>query len=64
MFRKTNFFSEHRAAYDAFCESVIKQRLEVNREILRLSELQQLLVRHIQVEEGEELENIRYVCVK
>lgn len=56
MFRKTNFFSEHRAGYDAFCESVIKQRLEMNREI------QQLLVRHIQVE--EELENIRYVCVK
>lgn len=62
-FRKTNFFSEHQAGYDAFCESVIKQRLEVNYEILRMTKLQQLLIRHIQLEEGVLLENIRYVSM-
>ena len=59
-FRKTNFFSEHKAGYDAFCKIVIKERLEVNCEILRLTKLQQLLLKHIQLEERVHLENIRY----
>ncbi|CAB3996276.1 Hypothetical predicted protein [Paramuricea clavata] len=57
--KKTNFFSEHKAGYDAFCKIVIKERLEVNCEILRLTKLQQLLLKHIQLEERVHLENIR-----
>jgi hypothetical protein len=63
IFRKQNLFSEHQTGYDAFCESVIKQRLEINHEILRLTKLQELLIRHIKIEEGIELEKIRYVCI-
>jgi hypothetical protein len=59
-FRKTNFFSEHQAGYKAFCEAVIKQKLEVNREIMRLTKLQQLLIRHIKLQENIQLETIRY----
>lgn len=64
-YRKTDFFSEHQFCYDIFSQSVIKERLEINYEIIRLTKLQLLLSEHTKLKELVLLENIRYtrVCI-
>ena len=56
---RAEYEAEHQLGYEMFCQSVIRERLIENEEIMRMSKLVQLFVKMVKTCEGTNLSSYR-----